>query len=45
MSGIKTDVAPKQRYDRFPSAVNHIGATPNFEHAWATTRHTVIEGS
>ena len=37
------DVYPKQRYDR--SCWFHIHATATFEHAWATTRHTVIGGS
>ena len=39
------DVAPKQRYDRFPSVGDHIHATPTFKHAWATPGHTVIGGS
>ena len=39
------NVAPKQRHDRFPSAGDHIHATPSFEHAWATQRHTVTGGS
>ena len=39
------DVAPKQRYDRFPSVGNHVHATLIFEHAWATPKHTVIAGS
>ena len=45
VSGNKKDVVPKQRYDRFPSAGDHIQATPNFVDAWATPRHTVITGS
>ena len=38
-------VVPKQRYDRFPSVGDHIHVTSTFEHAWATTGHTVIGGS
>ena len=45
VSGTNKDVAPKQRYDRFPSVGDHIYTTPNFEHAWATPGHTVIGGS
>ena len=45
VSGTNKDVAPKQRYDRFPSVGDHIHATPTFEHAWATPGHTVIGGS
>ena len=45
VSGTKRDVAPKQRYERFPSVGDHIHATPTFEHAWATPGHTVIESS
>ena len=45
MSGTKRDVVPKQRYDRFPSAEDHIYATSTFEHAWASPGHTVIGGS
>ena len=45
MSGTKRDVVPKQRYDRFPSAEDHIHATPTFEDAWASPGHTVIGGS
>ena len=44
-SGTKREVAPKQRYDRFPSAGDHIHATLTFEHAWATLGQTVIGGS
>ena len=36
------DIAPKQRYDRFPSVGDHIHATPSFEHFWATPKHTII---
>ena len=43
--GIKRDVAPKQRYDRFSSAEGHIHVTPTFEYVWTTPRHTVIGGS
>ena len=39
------DVAPKQRYGRFPYVWDHIHATPTFEHAWATPDHTAIQGS
>ena len=39
------DAARKQRYDRFPSVGDQIHATPTFEHAWATPRHTLIGGS
>ena len=45
MSGTNTDVAPKQRYGRFPSVGDYIHATATFEHAWATPGHTVIGGS
>ena len=45
VSGTKSDVAPKQRPDRFPSVGDHIHVTPSFEHALATPRHTVIGGS
>ena len=45
VSGTNRDVAPKQRYDRFPSVGDHIHATPTFEHAWATPKYTVIGGS
>ena len=44
VSGTKRHVAPKQRYDRFPSIGDHIQIVPTFEHTWATPRHTVIEG-
>ena len=44
VSGNKRDVAGRQRYDRFLSAVDHIYDTPTFEHAWAALRHTVIGG-
>ena len=44
-SGTKTDIALKQRSDRFPSIGDHIQVTPTFEHTWATPRHTVIGGS
>ena len=39
------DVPPKQRYDKFPSARDQIHATPSFEYAWATPRHTAIRDS
>ena len=39
------DVVPKQRYDRFPSAGDHIHATTTLEYAWATPGHTIIRGS
>ena len=45
VSGTKKDVAPKQRYDRFPSVGDHTNVTPTFEHAWAAPGHTVIERS
>ena len=45
VSKTKRDIALKQRYDRFPSVQDHIHSTPTFEHAWATTQHTVIGGS
>ena len=38
----KSDVAPKQRHNTLSSFGDHIHATPSFEHAWATPRHTVI---
>ena len=41
--GTKRDVAPKQRYDKFPSVGDHIHAIPTFDHAWATPRHIVKE--
>ena len=45
VSGTWRDVTRKQRPDRFPSAGDHIHATSSFEHAWISTRHTVIRGS
>ena len=39
------DVVPKQRYNRFPSAGDHIHATTTFEYAWTTPGHTIIKGS
>ena len=45
VSGTNRDVALKQRPHRFISVGDHIHATPTFEHAWATPRHSVIEGS
>ena len=45
VSGTKRAVAPKQRYNTFPSIGDHIHATPTFEHVWATPRHTVVGGS
>ena len=45
VSRTKRDVALKQRINRFPSVGDHILASPTFEHAWATPRHTVIGGS
>ena len=42
ISGTKTDVAPRQRYDRFPSVGDQIHATPSFEQAWATPGHILI---
>ena len=39
------DVVPKQRYNRVPSAGDHIHATTNFEYAWTTTGHTIIRVS
>ena len=44
-SGTKRDVALKQRPDRSPSVGDRIHATPPCAHAWATPRHTIIEGS
>ena len=38
-------MSPKQRYDRFPSIGDQIRTGLNFEYAWTTPRHTVIEGS
>ena len=43
--GTKKDVAPKQRYDRFPSFRDQIHVTPAFEYAWATPGNTAIGGS
>ena len=34
VSGTKRDVAPKQRYDKFPSVGDHINAIHTFEYAW-----------
>ena len=45
VSGTNKDVAPKQRYDRFPSVADHIHTTPTFGHVWAIPRHTVIGDS
>ena len=45
VSGIKSDVAPKERPDRFPSIGDYIHVTPTFEHTWVTPRHTVKGGS
>ena len=45
VSGTYRDVVPKQRYDRFPSVVDHIYAATTFEYAWGTPGHTIIEGS
>ena len=45
ISGTKRDLAPKQRYDRFPSVGDHIEATTTFEYAWVTPKQTVIGGS
>ena len=45
VSGIKCDVAPKLRPDRFPSIGDHIQVNSTSEHTWVTPRHTVIEGS
>ena len=45
VSGIKRDVAPKQRYDRSPSSEVHTNATSTFQHARAIPRHTIIGGS
>ena len=45
LSGTKRDVAPKQRYDKFPFIGDQIYATPTFEQAWASPGHTVIGGS
>ena len=45
LSGTKRDVAPKQRYDKFPFIGDQIYATPTFEQAWASSGHTVIGGS
>ena len=39
------DVVHKQRYDRFPSAGDHIHATTTFEYAWTTPGHSIIRGS
>ena len=44
ISVTKSDVVPKQRYDRFPSAPDHIHVIPAFNSAWATLGHTVIGG-
>ena len=45
VSRTKRDVAPKQRYDRFPAVGDHIHAIPTFEHAWTTRRNSIIWGS
>ena len=45
VSGTNRDAVPKQRYDRFPSAGDHIHAATTFEYAWATPGHTITEGS
>ena len=45
VSETKRDVAPKQRFHRFPTVRDQIDATPTFEHAWASLRHTAIGGS
>ena len=45
VSGTKIDVAPEQRYDRFPFVGDQIYATSTFQQAWATPRHTVIGDS
>ena len=45
LSKTKKDVAPKQRYDKFPSVGEHFHATSTIEYAWATPKHTVIGGS
>ena len=42
--GTKSDVIPKQRYDRFPSVGDHIHVLPTFKSAWATPGHTVTGG-
>ena len=41
VSGTRRDVAHKDRFDRFSSVGDQIHATPAFQHAWATPRHTV----
>ena len=35
-----SDVAIKQKCNRFSSAGDHNHATPTFEHVWATPEHT-----
>ena len=45
VSGTWRDVTRKQGPDRFPFAGDHIHATSSFEHAWISTRHTVVRGS
>ena len=45
VSGTNRDVVPKERYDRFPSAGEHIHAAATSEYAWETPGHTVIRGS
>ena len=43
-SETNSDVVPKQRYDRFRSAGDHIHVTSTFEHPWATPIHTAFGG-
>ena len=45
VSGTNRDVVPKQKYDRFPSAGDHIDYTNTFENAWTAPEHAVIAGS
>ena len=45
VSGTNRDVVPKRKYDRFPSAGDHIHSTTTFENAWIAPEHTVIGGS
>ena len=38
-------MVPEQRYDRFPSAGDHIHATTTFDYVWATPERTIIRDS
>ena len=44
VSRTKSDVALKERYDRFSFVGDHIHASPIFKYAWTTLGHALTEG-